>query len=296
MSNNAEETVVQTPEEIAAAAQEAEAAAAAAAAEADKEEDEDDLVYTESIDLGNGKTLDFEADSPEELKEKIFEALRKGHKTEDKTEAAAAAEPAPAKRTKKTLSTDEEFALNEEFKVKPTKAIEEYFQKTYGMSLDEIVDSAESGGKVARGAEAARREMSAVDAFKKKHPEYVPTQANLVAFNRYLNTFKMEGTVENLETAYKELTEQGLVVNKAPAAAAAAAAPEKEEEDVTPPAQIKKKAASSLSFGKQGAPASRTTAVKKPKSQAELAKIAEEKGSDALYAQLEEDWKAGAAG
>lgn len=278
-----------TSEELAAAA----AAAAEGAAPAGEGEVE---VYTETVDLGNGKTKTFEADSQEALREKIFSYIRE---KETAAPPAAAAEPgdgkpvapaAPAKRTRKDLSQDESFRIDQEFKNgSPLKGLNDFVLARYGRTLDEIIDDAENGGNLSRNTDRAGREAAAVDRFKAKHPEFTPSPSNRAAFDLYLQGRGLEATEENLEAAYTDLQAQGLVVNKKEDPANPNPANPNPAGGNPPPK--KKVVASSLAFGKPGAgPRPNNPGKKKVLTDAEMQNLAKQ-GSDKLLEALQDQFE-----
>jgi hypothetical protein len=304
--NNA---VAQTPDEIEAAANEAAAATAANAGAQPGAADNKDELFTEEIDLGNGETLTFEAATQEELREKIFEGYRKALAASKQgaapgaaavaqpgaaagKEGAQAGVPVPQKKGRK-LTADEEFAIETEFKTgKPIAAFRRWIETEYGMTVDELAESAREGGAVARTTQRFEREKTAVAAFREKHPEYPPmTDKSVDLVRRYLDSSGKEASVETLEAAYAHLGELLVPAKGAPAGAGATAQPGAAATGATAAAAtttVKKPAASGL-FGKTGA-AARTaaTGTKKIPTDAEMQKVAKEQGSGALLEMLEE--------
>lgn len=276
----------------------AEEKAAADKADADKAAAEDDEGYFEEVDLGNGEKLTFDGKTPEEVRDKVLAWIKDAA---PKAKAAAVAAPAKAANetarpaeekpaaVKKTLSQDEEFAIDNEFKNgSPRKALNDFMVKQYGMSLDEVVEQAREGGNAAISTRRANREISAVAEFREKHPEYEGTVTNRTAMELWLKAGSLEATAENLEKGYVELTAAGVIKPKA-----AEAAPKTENktenktETKTETKPLRRSQASGL-FGKQGTPGRRDIAPKKGASDAEVYKAFNEGGSDAVLAKLQE--------
>lgn len=297
------------------APKEGDGAAAAAAAAAGDGAGAATEVFFEEFDLGGGKTVRFEAETPEALRDKIVAGYRDLANKAPAAGAAAApaagagkegtpaapAAPAPVKKGRK-LTQDEEFAFNQNIKAgNPLEEIRKWIQTEYGMTLEEIADSAREGGTAARDIARYQREEVAVNAFREKHPDYPGLdQRSIGLVRKYL--MGREATVETLEEAYAHF---GEVLR--PAAAPAAAGAGKEggaqpgaaavpgsssgREGAQPGAvngTVTRKPASAI-FGKTGAahrPAAAAAAKKEP-TQKEMEEWAA-KGSEYLREKLEE--------
>lgn len=281
-----------TQEEAEKAAAEA-AAAAAAKAEAAAKEEDDEEPYVETIKLKNGKDLVFEADSPEALRDKVFEWIRENAEKAAPVQTPAQATPAtPAAEAKETtlkknkLSQDEEFAINTEFKEgSPIQALEKLFQKRYGMTMDEVVEAADTGHQSAKSVARERREISAVSQFRENHPEYVGNDANKRSMQLWLSAGQHEATLENLEKAYTDLTTSGVIKNE-PAPAADTKNPQDPDNPNPPTPKTRKAPEASALWGRRGITTRREPPKKGP-TDADLQKAHNEGGSEAVLAALQ---------
>ncbi len=253
---------------------------------------QDDGLFTETVKLPGGEEIVFEAETQEELREKILTSFGEAlAKSKQAPTASPSTTVTPAAKQRKQLSKDEEFAIDTEFKSgSAVKGIEKLFELRYGKSIDEVVEAAEKGGDVAHRTERFAREQSAVAKFRNDHPEYVGTPKNEVAFNLYLAG--REATPELLNEAYENLNSKGML-EKEESAKPGTANPANPANPNQPEPPPKRRPAGSGLWGRPGAGGSRTP-VKKGLSDAEIQKIATEQGSDALLAKLEEDFKAAA--
>jgi hypothetical protein len=154
---------------------------------------------------------------------------------------AAAAPAQPIARTQvRALTAEESFELRTKLEADPAAALDEYFRMRTGVDLDTLVQKAQAG-------EAARDEMVLGDvaaAFVAKNPTYYAIPSNFwtivgyLAKNNLNETLNEENkqallaqlvrssqwTVENIEDAFEDLTESGLLETK-PAAPARTAEP-----------------------------------------------------------------------
>lgn len=157
-----------------------------------------------------------------------------------RAEEPAPATPAPQVRA---LSADEKFAIKSQLESDPDLAMESWFQKKTGMSLDQLVQLAAQGNQAKLELEAE----SVAKAFMGANPDYYATRDNYVSVLALLAKTKLRvtltdrnedevmnklvtggfWTVKNLEDAKEELLQDGLL-DVAPTAS------EDEEEEPTP--------------------------------------------------------------
>jgi hypothetical protein len=171
-------------------------------------------VYSRVIDLGDGSPPQvFRAATKDELIEKI--ALAQANATrrikELKGQLKTRVEPDKATPTKtfepRTLTADEELELGQEIQTNPSDAIRKALKAVIGAEPEEI-----------REAVAASRHLKQVEEIRRvgqefiaAHPEYPITTANEAAMGRYIQQNGLAWTVKNLEIAFQELSEAGLV-------------------------------------------------------------------------------------
>ena len=178
-------------------------------------EDEDaPVVYRREIDLGDGSGKQvFEAESMEALIDKLSDA--QAHATRKIREQAAelkkrTATPADD-AAQAQAEADAEWLLSQEFTANPSATFAKLFEKVVGKPLTSFKTDLQRLSEFER----AQSETTAAQAFVAKHADdYVPTPANGERLTRYLKTYKMDGTIENIEQAFKDLSESGLLETK----------------------------------------------------------------------------------
>jgi hypothetical protein len=200
-----EKSIEQLREEaIAANAAQAEAPTKAEA----KPEGEEQVVYVREIDLQDGSGVQrFEADTLEGLVDKLASAqenatrkIREQAAELKKAAPAAAVAPAPMTET-------ERFLLSQELMSDPEAAFKKIYERSIGPTREkEMVELREAARFV--------REAKASNEFVEKHPEFHPSPANGDRMTKYLRAYNLEGTLENLETAFRDLSESGLLEAK----------------------------------------------------------------------------------
>lgn len=136
----------------------------------------------------------------------------------------APVKPAPVPQTRE-LTADELFEIQTELQANPDKALETWFQKKTGLSVTQLVDIAKRGAV----ADAELRIEAISREFLSKNPDYHPDDKNVETIVRWLGKYKIgnpaatmydldaagQWTVENLEEAFADLSDDGLLV-KAP--------------------------------------------------------------------------------
>jgi hypothetical protein len=198
--------------------EEVEAAAAADAAEAEPESEPADepsgepdrVIYRRTIDLGDGSGVQvFEADTAEDLIDKLAKAQENATRKIRELNRVTKSQPEPYKP--RELSEDEEFVLSQEFMTKPSAAFQKIFKDVVGLPIEEFRTKME---RVA-AFEQAQAADQASTAFIEAHPEYVANPQNGQRLVKYLETYKLPTTPENLDRAYRDLSASGLVEVKA---------------------------------------------------------------------------------
>jgi hypothetical protein len=174
------------------------------AAETEEQAEEvDEVVYRREIDLGDGSGKQvFEADSLENLVDKLAKAQ------ENATRKIR--ELSTTKKVENKPSEEEEFVLAQELATSPSLAFDKMFQKRFGKTpeqLQQILQRVE-------GFDRQQAERTAAEEFVSGTPDYVANKANGTRITRYLETYKLEGTVENMQKAFKDLSESGLLETK----------------------------------------------------------------------------------
>lgn len=172
--------------------------------EDEREEEPAQIIYRREIDLGDGSGVQvFQADTLEQLVDKLAEAQKNA--TRKIRELNQASKPATQKP--RQLSSDEEFIIGQELMSKPTAAFAKLFESQVGVPIEAFKTSWER----VQAFEQAQAEQQAQNDFVAAHPEYLPNVNNGKRFLKYLQTFNMTLTLENLEKAYQELKSSGLL-------------------------------------------------------------------------------------
>jgi hypothetical protein len=169
--------------------------------------------YTRTIDLGDGSQPQvFKGATMDELLDKIVTAQTNASRTikelkkKKQTITPEAAKPARKYEATK-LTPDQEFALAQELQTNPSGAMAKLFKSVVGADPDEvreaIIDMRDS---------KARASIQQIGAqFMSAHPEYPVSDANERAMFKYIQTNNLAFTVANLEIAFEELSDAGLV-------------------------------------------------------------------------------------
>lgn len=174
----------------------------------DDQDPPDEVVYRREIDLGDGSGVQvFEAPTIEELVDKL--ATAQEHATRKIRELTATKKTA-TEPTQQEL--DEEFILSQELANNPSLAFDKLFQKRLGSSPEEVKKGLQRLADIDR--EAADKQAAVT--FVEKNPDYVATPKNGAKIDRYLKTYNLPGTVENIEKAFQDLSESGLLETKKP--------------------------------------------------------------------------------
>jgi hypothetical protein len=168
---------------------------------------------TRTVDLGDGSGKQvFSADTAEALldvmtkaqenatrkiRELAFEQKRTVRATPDRTPVATS--------SKKELSADELFAIANEIQRNPTAAIDKIFLSQVGKTPAQI-------GEFISNLELQQAVNAADQTFMANHKEdFIPNAQNGARMLKFLADEKLQHTAANLEYAFQELTEGGLL-------------------------------------------------------------------------------------
>lgn len=175
------------------------------------------VVYRTQIDLGDGSGVQvFEAESPEELTEKLVEAQKNAtikirqQEAELKELRARTAEKPPSK----DLTDDEKYILKQEFDKDPDAALRKWFEKRTGRKVEDI---GELGKRLDAEAETRQR-LQAMEAFLASHEDFNnedkidgKLNPNGDLMRMKLAELRLPITSENLHKAYLQLKASGLL-------------------------------------------------------------------------------------
>lgn len=187
----------------------------------DADQNQADGKFRREIDLGDGSGKQvFEADSAEALIDKLTEAqenatrkirqqqfeLRRAQRA--KPEKEASAKPIQIGQPKQ-LSADELFALGQELQTNPGVAFDKILQAQTGMTTDQL----KAIGSEFAQIQQARITNEAEVSFLQKHQDidYLPTAENARNIQKFLQDEGLPYTAANLEYAFQELSESGLL-------------------------------------------------------------------------------------
>lgn len=171
----------------------------------------------------------------------------------EKLRVAPTPAPAPVANQPRVLSADDIFQIKTQLQADPNLAMETWFQKRTGMSIDELNEVRAD----ARAGKSAANELD-IDAvgraFVANHPDYQPDDANLRTIFSWLGKYKLNPprdlselpeneassavyaggawTVPNLDEAFEDLSAGGFLVLK----------PEDSEEPAVEPVPVLRQA------------------------------------------------------
>lgn len=167
-----------------------------------------------TIDLGDGSGKQvFTAATADELLDKLTtaqeNATRKIRQQEFELKRTVRARPEREEtstfKQPRDLSADELFALANELQKNPQAAIDKLVEAQTGKSLKQL-------GETITKYEAAERVNAADTQFLLNHQEdFLPSTNNAKLINKFLVDEKLPHTAKNLEYAFQELTESGLL-------------------------------------------------------------------------------------
>lgn len=166
----------------------------------------EEIVYRREIDLGDGSGKQvFEAPSMEELIDKL--ATAQEHATRKIREQAQQLKekPQPTPVTPKELTPEEKFILQQRMQREPEKVLAEMVQR-----------EVEERERVRREEEQRQQEQIAqqktdTDQWVASNTDYYASEKNGKRMMKYLETYGLELSPENLTTAFNDLNESGLL-------------------------------------------------------------------------------------
>jgi hypothetical protein len=166
--------------------------------------------FSRTIDLGDGSGKQvFTAETLEGLVDKLTDAQT--HATRKIRELSQVAKLAPKAPAKKELTADEEYVLGQRFISEPSKAMRELLEVEYGMSFEDIKNSAAQARQITQ----ERVDTANANAWLEKNPAFFNNDYNGRKIRQYVSRFCEGGmTQENLDTAYAELKTSELLQEK----------------------------------------------------------------------------------
>jgi hypothetical protein len=106
------------------------------------------------------------------------------------------------------MSADERFVLGQRILNEPDKVFEEEIERRLSKRLEAELAPLREMTK-------AQKEFQAAREFTAQHPDYPSTPKNDKRIEKWLRVEGLEGTVENIEKAYADLSESGLLEARA---------------------------------------------------------------------------------
>jgi hypothetical protein len=180
---------------------------AAAPAVPEPEPEPEPEVFRREIDLGDGSGKQvFEGASWEELADKLANAQMHATRKIRELSQPKKEEPVPSPATVE-MTEDERWLISQEFLTDPDKAFDKLVEKRLLPKLQPQLEKI-------KAIERQEQAEVASNEFVSSHPDYYATPKNGEKLVRYLNTWKMDATVENLEKAFQDLSESGLLEPK----------------------------------------------------------------------------------
>ena len=168
-------------------------------------EEVDEVVYEREIDLGDGSGVQvFRGATPEELLDKLAEAqVHATRKIRELNTALKSKETA----VNPAVADDELWVLSQEMLANPLTAVDKVLAKQLGMTTSQLKERLDRLSVI----EQERNTQTVAHQFLEEHPEFHTSKANGDRIERYLKTFQLPETLDNVEQAYRELTESGLL-------------------------------------------------------------------------------------
>lgn len=176
--------------------------------------------FERRIDLGDGSGVQvFRGATQDELLDKLTEAQanatrkirelnRQAKLGRDLSEAQK--DELQQARTVAALTADERLKLTQDIfdADAAPKAIRRVIEAELGLSLDDVKSSIQQ----ARASARAQRERLEAEAFIDATPDYKPCRQNMDAMTEYLKAHRLAVTQKNLQLAYEDLKDGGLLV------------------------------------------------------------------------------------
>jgi hypothetical protein len=192
--------------------------------------------WKSTLNSGVGKPEIFYGKTKEEMWTNVasakMHATRRIHDLNREVKLTARPEPAPQGPVQpvpqtRQLTADEIVEVTNQLKSNPSLAFDTYFQKRTGLTIDQLVNLANEGRQARQELEAE----SVVRVFKARHPEYLVVDGNYKSMLGWLAKYKLgrtltdqnaveiteqlyqrgQWTVENLDEAYGDLAQDGLL-------------------------------------------------------------------------------------
>lgn len=174
-------------------------------------------VYKKTIDLGDGSPVQhFKAATKDELIELLFNAQVNatkrinGLKAENR-KLMQTVQPDPAQPAKsykpRTLSQEEELELVNELQTNPSNALGKALEALFGAPLDDVRADVQYGRQAKQKDSIREIGMQFIAA----HPDYETTAKNEKLMAEYIQKNNLAWTLKNLELAFSDLVEAGLV-------------------------------------------------------------------------------------
>lgn len=174
------------------------------------------VTFRRVIDLGDGAGTEvFEADTLEELVDKIADAKANATRKIRSQEAELKQFRTKTQEQQRQATADEEFIYSQELLSKPTEAFKKLFKQATGFDISEFKTTQERAKAIVAAQDAAARQESikkAGDDFIAAHPEFVECDHNARILAKWVQvSCNSDYTLENLEKAYEDLKESGLL-------------------------------------------------------------------------------------
>jgi predicted secreted protein len=191
-------------------------------------------LYRRVVDIGEGVDPEvFEAESLEELVDKIAEAKKHATKKIREQEASLRKFKEAEAPKPRTFTEDEEYVFSQELLAKPTQAFAKMFKEMVGMEITEFKSVAEK----TRALENAQMVNQVLTNFIATHPEYEDTKRNSDLMQLAMSG--REFSAENLEKAYQSLVAKGLLDTKDGKASSVQEEPEQPKTGITSEGSVK---------------------------------------------------------
>jgi hypothetical protein len=194
-------------------------------------EEEDDgepneYIVRREIDLGDGTGVqvfegrgETELDAIKDLNDRLVKAQENATRTIREFQRKHPKEPEPAKEP--VISDDQEYVFKQQFEKKPTEAFKAMFKELTGMDVTEF-KTWQAAQKAADEARAAQEKSLQIQRdWVAGHPEYITSPENGDQIRNWVVSHNYhEFTQENLEKAFDDLSERGLLKLKTDEASA----------------------------------------------------------------------------
>jgi hypothetical protein len=162
--------------------------------------------YTATIDIGDGAGVQvFSAPTKDELLAKLIEAQENA--TRKIRELSTKKTEAPKEPT--TPTPDEELALAQEFLANPSQAFDRLYQKRREEERQREAEAQRQAAEAAKAVDAAAKQFIVVT------PDYYEHPKNAARIEGWLKlNGNLDPTFENIQAAYTDLNNDGLLLPK----------------------------------------------------------------------------------